>query len=57
MLVPFNRRTAYLRIGAKFALMHTTYHIVHLIYRAVDVDRQYGIIHNTARKSAGVELA
>lgn len=36
--------------------MNSTYHIVHLIDREVDIDRMYGVINITARRSAGEGL-
>lgn len=55
--VQFNDHTRNLRIGDKFELMRSTYHIVHLIDREVDMDGTYGIINLMARRSAGEELA
>ena len=54
--VQFNSFTENLCIGDKFTLMHSTYHIVHLIDREVDIDRLFGIINITARRSAGEEV-
>lgn len=54
--IQYNERTKDLRIGDKFELMHSTYHIVHMIDREVDIDNQYGIINITARRSAGEGL-
>ncbi len=49
----YNDRTKNLRINDKFTLMHSTYHIVHLMESEVDIDKVYGLINLVARKSAG----
>lgn len=51
----YNVRTKDLRIGDKFTLMHSTYHIVHLMEHETDIDKVYGLINLVARKSAGEE--
>lgn len=54
--VQLNPNTGNIRIGDKFKLFHHVYHIIHLLDREVDIDRQYGIINITARRAAGEEL-
>lgn len=51
----YNSRTKGIRINDKFALMHSTYHIVHLMEHEVDIDGRFGIINLTARRTAGEE--
>lgn len=53
--VQYNDLTKNLRINDKFELMHSAYHIVHLMHNEVDIDGTYGIINIVARKTAGEE--
>lgn len=53
--VQFNDCSRGIRINDKFELMHSTYHIVHLMEHEVDIDGRFGIINLTARRNAGEE--